>query len=89
MIGILLNDTSYEQDIRELLMAFYPGESFAHEKQEDVTYYIEGIYSGETFTLKLLENEEIQAEATFPLDYKNRLEAKTTIKKDGADKRKQ
>ena len=27
MIGILLNDTAYEQDIRELLMAFYPGET--------------------------------------------------------------
>lgn len=23
MIGILLNDSAYEQDIRELLMAFY------------------------------------------------------------------
>ena len=34
MTGILLNDASYEQDIRELLMAFYPGESFVHEKQE-------------------------------------------------------
>ena len=36
MLGILLNDASYEQDIRELLMAFYPGESFAHEKKDDV-----------------------------------------------------
>ena len=35
MIGILLNDTAYEQDIRELLMAFYPGETFVHEKQDD------------------------------------------------------
>ena len=26
MIEILLNDKAYEQDIRELLMAFYPGE---------------------------------------------------------------
>ena len=33
MIGILLNDTAYEQDIRELLMAFYPGQTFAHEMQ--------------------------------------------------------
>ena len=30
MIGILLNDSAYEQDIRELLMAFYPGQTFAH-----------------------------------------------------------
>jgi len=84
MIGILLNDTSYEQDIRELLMAFYPGETFAHEKQEDVTYYIEGTFHGEngTFTLKLIDNDEVAAESTFPLDYKNRLAAKTVIKKE-------
>ena len=85
MIGILLNDNSYEQDIRELLMAFYPGETFAHEKQENVTYYIEGTYSESddgVFTLRIIDNEEIQAERTFPLDYKNRLEAKTTIKKE-------
>ena len=82
MIGILLNDNSYEQDIRELLMAFYPGETFAHEKQDDVTFYIEGTYSDETFTLKMIDNGEVQAETTFPLDYKNRLAAKTTIKKE-------
>ena len=27
MIAILLNDDSFEQDIRELLMAFFPGET--------------------------------------------------------------
>ena len=42
MIGILLNDTAYEQDIRELLMAFYPGETFVHEKQDNVDFYVEG-----------------------------------------------
>ena len=82
MIGILLNDNSYEQDIRELLMAFFPGETFAHEKQDDVTFYIEGTYAEGTFTLKVIDNDEILAETTFPLDYKNRLEAKTTIKKE-------
>ncbi len=107
MIGILLNNTSYEQDIRELLMAFYPGETFAHEKQDDVTYYIEGIYSEDTsasaaeecaeaqagveqnaaagqgyFTLKVIDNDAVQSEVTFPLDYKNRTEAKTIIKKE-------
>ena len=30
MIEIRLNDNSYEQDIRELLMAFYPGEGFVY-----------------------------------------------------------
>lgn len=45
MIGILLNDTAYEQDIRELLMAFYPGEGFAHEEQEGLLFSIEGSLS--------------------------------------------
>lgn len=34
MIGILLKDNEFEQDIRELLMAFYPGERFAHQETE-------------------------------------------------------
>lgn len=42
MIGILLNDYAYEQDIRELLMAFYPGETFAYEKGAEVSFYVEG-----------------------------------------------
>ena len=34
MIEIRLNDNSYEQDIRELLMAFYPGEGFVYGTAE-------------------------------------------------------
>lgn len=83
MLGILLNDASYEQDIRELLMAFYPGESFVHEEQEDVDFYIEGTYeeSG-NFRLRLLESGCAAAEVTFPVDYQNRLAAKTAIKRE-------
>lgn len=44
-IGILLNDPAYEQDIRELLMAFYPGAEFAHEKEEGLDFSVEGILS--------------------------------------------
>ena len=47
MIGILLKDASYEQDIRELLMAFYPGETFAHERTEEVALYVEGEFEPE------------------------------------------
>ena len=58
MIGILLNDNGYEQDIRELLMAFYPGETFVHEEQEnreDVRFYVEGKVNREkqVFSLSL------------------------------------
>lgn len=65
MIGILLNDTGYEQDIRELLMAFYPGEAFVHEKQEeqaDVRFYVEGRVDKErqVFSLSLSVPESSQ-----------------------------
>ena len=84
MIGILLNDASYEQDIRELLMAFYPGEGFAHERTGGVDFYVEGTYEPEsgTFSLDILENEEKKAGAAFPVSYENRLEAKTAIKRE-------
>lgn len=42
MIAILLNDNAYEQDIRELLMAFYPGETFVHTHSEDAGLTVSG-----------------------------------------------
>lgn len=41
MIGILLDDNAFEQDIRELLMAFYPGETFVHEEKPEAAFYVE------------------------------------------------
>ncbi len=41
MIGLLIQDNAYEQDIRELLMSFYPGEIYAHEVKEGVDFYVE------------------------------------------------
>ncbi len=54
MIGILLNDNAYEQDIRELLMAFYPGETFAHEKQDGLLFSVEGTLSEDRRHFKLI-----------------------------------
>ena len=83
MLGILLNDPSYEQDIRELMMAFYPGETFAHEKQDDVRMYVEGVYNGAgEFCLRILCDDRTEDERTFHLDYSNRLAAKTAIKRE-------
>ena len=87
MIGILLNDTAYEQDIRELLMAFYPGETFVHEKQDDVTFYIEGTRTddGEETRFRLQVEEpdgKTVDETEFSIDYAVRLNAKTAIKKE-------
>ncbi len=41
MIGLLIQDNAYEQDIRELLMSFYPGELYAHELKDDLEFYVE------------------------------------------------
>lgn len=41
MIGILLDDNAYEQDIRELLMAFYPGETFVHKSDDEAIFCVE------------------------------------------------
>ncbi|MCB7318949.1 coproporphyrinogen dehydrogenase HemZ [Lacrimispora sp. 210928-DFI.3.58] len=41
MIGLLIQNNAYEQDIRELLMSFYPGEVYAHEVKEGVDFYVE------------------------------------------------
>lgn len=84
MLGILLNDPAYEQDIRELLMAFYPGERFAHEKTEEASFYIEGIYQAEekNFCLRILDGGAVQEERSFPVHYENRLETKTAIKRE-------
>ena len=43
MIEILLNDKAYEQDIRELLMAFYPGEIYSHEPSPQSDFSVEGM----------------------------------------------
>ncbi len=41
MIGLLIQDNAFEQDIRELLMSFYPGETYAHEVKEGVDFYVQ------------------------------------------------
>ena len=53
MIAILLNDASFEQDIRELLMAFYPGETFTHKEEEagEAELIVRGVRDGNSFSL--------------------------------------
>ena len=41
MIGLLIQDNAYEQDIRELLMSFYPGEAYVHEVKDGADFYVE------------------------------------------------
>lgn len=90
MIAILLNDTSFEQDIRELLMAFYPGSAFCHEvaRAAEAGIIVKGERDGDYFSLSI-EWKEPDAEenqekplrfASVKPDFSNRFEAKNLIK---------
>lgn len=96
MTGILLNDTSYEQDIRELLMAFYPGETFAHEEQENMDRFVRGILDmpaaeagadaqqdpGTKFQLEFWENGSCAGSCVLDVEWKNRTKTKSQIKRE-------
>ncbi len=80
MIGILLNDPAFEQDIRELLMAFYPGEAYCHDARETMDFAVEGIWAQDRGSLELRFSDE----GTFALVRAapgNRTETKNRIKR--------
>ncbi|MBS6644942.1 MAG: coproporphyrinogen dehydrogenase HemZ [Clostridiaceae bacterium] len=84
MIGILLNDSAYEQDIRELLMAFFPGETFSHEKNGECVYETEGILdeSRRYFALRFKDGEgTCLKECSLDVNYEDRFETKNRIKR--------
>ena len=66
MIAILLRDIPFEQDIRELFMAFYPGERYVHEPDENAMIVFsgkkepdgEGGAGAERFAMEILFKEE-------------------------------
>lgn len=62
MIAVVLNDQAYEQDIRELLMAFYPGAELTHEKDPEAEFCIAGELSEDrkTFRLLLISRGEVE-----------------------------
>jgi len=101
MIEILLNDKAYEQDIRELLMAFYPGQPFSYQPGAEADFSVEGMVSKDRkeFSLKIISHR-YQEPAVFPadggedleeelehieepivVDYHNRTETKSKIKR--------
>ena len=88
MITILLNDNSFEQDIRELLMAFFPGEDFSHEEKDAAVSRItaRGMQKEDgTFLLEVTERaagEAVRTEnAEFAVDRSVRKLAKNEIKR--------
>ena len=88
MIAILLDDNSFEQDIRELLMAFYPGEAFTHKREEahEARLLVKGGKCGCNFDLYIEDNEGAPEDRTVSFasvkpDFTNRFEAKNLIKR--------
>ena len=56
MIGLLIQDNQYEQDIRELLMSFYPGETYAHEVKDGLDFYVETRLGDSAVSVLIWEN---------------------------------
>ena len=77
MIAILLNDASFEQDIRELLMAFYPGETFTHKEEEagEADLIVRGVRDGNSFSMDVtpVKKEAVHFALIYP-DFSNRFE---------------
>lgn len=82
MTGIFLDSNAYEQDIRELLMAFYPGETFIREKASDISLDLEvyGKTAESMFELTLSDQSGTMS-ATTEVDYSDRFETKNKIKR--------
>ncbi|MEY8355305.1 coproporphyrinogen dehydrogenase HemZ [Lachnospiraceae bacterium 54-53] len=84
MIGIILDDQAFEQDIRELLMAFYPGESFVHEEDPEKTYHllVHGRAGEDFFELVIRDMEkDITRSSVTEADFSDRFETKNRIKR--------
>lgn len=91
MIAILINDNSFEQDIRELLMAFYPGSTFTHKEEDakEASLILRGEKEGRNFSILLEAKHEIENHnldkspyfATIRPDFDNRFETKNLIKR--------
>lgn len=84
MIVLLLKELSFEQDIRELLMAFYPGQTFVHEKpEEEPDLTLEDGWTGDShYTLFVKTKEEPSfRHASADVDRSNRFESKNRIKR--------
>lgn len=84
MIALLLKELSFEQDIRELLMAFYPGQTFVHEEpKEEPDLTLEDGWTGDShYTLFVKTKEEPSfRHASADVDRSNRFESKNRIKR--------
>ncbi|MEF9954802.1 MAG: coproporphyrinogen dehydrogenase HemZ [Clostridium sp.] len=86
MIAILLDDCGFEQDVRELLMAFYPASTFTHEEKEaaEASIILRGTQEKEGYSLSLEQKyangEHSLHVASAKMNDQNRYLAKNSIK---------
>lgn len=84
MIGLFLDDQSFEQDIRELLMAFYPGESFSHQEtaEEDYRLVVRSKTEENSFLLNIRDMESgKELTDSVKVHFPDRFETKNRIKR--------
>lgn len=77
-----MTDCPFEQDIRELTMAFYPGETFVHEEQEDVAFYVKVTGEEKSYHLELKDSDREKLESHSEKIPDDRFETKNLIKQE-------
>lgn len=85
MIAILLKDINYEQDIRELFMAFFPDEKYTYDYDKEISYsfVIKGEKKQDNFLFCLsIKDDKIYRDFNFTVEDKGlRIDIKTDIKR--------
>ena len=79
MITLLLDRIPYEQDIRELFMAFYPGESFQHEASGDAGICLRGSFREEENRYELVLEDGGESAFSVPV-LEDRFSTKCALK---------
>ena len=57
MISLVLDDLTFEQDIRELLMAFYPGEGYAYDFDKNAIFSLSLTKKVSNYSIEIRSNE--------------------------------
>lgn len=80
MIGLYMNQSSYENDIRALIMAFFPGEKIVLNGGE-ASDSVRVIFSPDSVKVSLEQDSEILAAAEGPCDLSDYREGKNSLKR--------
>lgn len=80
MIGLILNSSSYENEIRALMMAFFPGEKIVLDAAPD-PYLVRVIFSPDAVKVTLEDSNGVLSENEGPCDLSDYKLAKNTLKR--------